>query len=98
MTKKTRYVYVVSSLDEFNCYPAGLEAVFDTLDAAKDYIQHRIDSYKLKHECEYGGEWESELMPFTEASAKVRSESRHWYIMYIEKYQLHTKDDIKELE
>lgn len=96
--KKEKFVYTVSSADEFNCYPEGLEAVFDTLDAAKAYIQHRIDSYKLKHKCEYGGEWETEKMPFTEASAKVRSESRHWYVMYIEKHRLYTKDDIKELE
>lgn len=96
--EKEKFVYTVSSSDEFNCYPEGLEAVFDTLGAAKAFIQHRIDSYKLKHKCEYGGEWETEKMPFTEASAKVCSESRHWYVMYIEKHQLHTKDDIKELE
>lgn len=96
--KKEKFVYTISSLDTFNCYPDGLEVVFDTLDAAKDYIQHRIDSYKLKHKCEYGGEWQTERMPGTEASAKVCSDSRLWYVMYIEKHQLHTKEDIKEFE
>lgn len=93
-----RNVFIVTHLSahDENCgYIAG---IFDTEEDARAYVQTQIDKGRRKHKCEYGGEWQTDRMPGTEASAKVCSDSRLCYVMYIEKHQLYTKDDIKELE
>lgn len=98
MTKIKKCAYIVLRDDSFFDCMSGIEAVFDTLDAAKDYIQHRIDSYKLKHRRGCGSKWNTKVPLNKECEAEIREGNGYWYILYVEKFIMHSKEDIKVLE
>lgn len=97
MAKKPKYVYVVSrnSVFVFEDHLTGLEAVFDTHEAAEAYIQFRIDMERSKHKQGHGGRW---LNRAVHDEAIIKCGGGDYYGLSIEKTIVYTKDDIKELE
>jgi hypothetical protein len=94
MTKKIKYVYVVSRSSAFEDCLNGLEAIFDTHEAAEAYIQFRIDMERNKHKQGHGGLW---LNRSVHDEAIINCGCGDSYNLSIEKSKVHTKEDIKEL-
>ena len=95
MTKKIKYVYVVSRSSAFEDCLKGLEAIFDTHEAAEAYIQFRIDMERSKHKQGHGGRWFNRSV---HNEAIITCGCGDYYNLSIEKSKVHTKEDIKELE
>lgn len=95
MTKKIKYVYVVSRSSAFEDCLNGLEAIFDTHEAAEAYIQFRIDMERKKHKQGHCGLW---LNRSVHDEAVINCGHGDYYNLSIEKSKVHTKEDIKELE
>lgn len=98
MTKIKKCAYIVLRDDSFFDRMSGIEALFDTNEAAKAYIQHRIDMCKRKHKRGWGGKWNTKVPLNNECEAEIRKGDGYWYTLYVEKFIIHTKEDIKELE
>lgn len=95
MTKNIKHVYVVSRDDTFNDSLNGLEAVFDTHEAAEAYIQFRIDMERNKHKQGHGGRWFNRAV---HNEAIITCGGGYYYDLSIEKSRVYTKADIKDLE
>lgn len=95
MTKKIKYVYVVSRSSACEDCLNGLEAVFDTHEAAEAYIQFRIDMERNEHKQGHGGRWFNSSV---HDEAIINCGCGDYYNLSIEKSKVHTKEDIKELE
>lgn len=95
MTKKTKYVYAVSRSFDFEDCLNGLEAVFDTHDAAEAYIQFRIDMERNKHKQGHGGRWFNRKV---HDEAIISCGGGGYYSLSIEEGRVYTKADIKDLE
>lgn len=98
MAKNNKCAYIVLRDDRFYDCLSGVEALFDTAEAAKAYIQHRIDMYKRKHRRGWSGKWNTKAQLNAECEAEIRAGDGYWYTLYVEKFIMHSKDDIKELE
>lgn len=98
MTKNKKCTYIVLRDDRFYDCMSGIEALFDTNEAAKAYIQYRIDMYKRKHKRGWGGKWDTKMSLNKEGEAEIYAGNGYWYTLYVEKFIIHTKEDIKELE
>lgn len=98
MTKNKKCAYIVLRDDRFSDCMSGIEALFDTNEAAKAYIQHRIDMCKRKHKRGWGGKWNTKVQLNKECEAEIRKGDGYWYTLYVEKFIMHTKEDVKELE
>jgi hypothetical protein len=90
MTKKIKYVYVVSRSSAFEDCLNGLEAIFDTHEAAEAYIQFRIDMERNKHKQGHGGRWFNRSV---HDEAIITCGCGDYYNLSIEKSKVHTKDD-----
>lgn len=95
MTKKIKYVYVVSRSYAFEDCLNGLEAIFDTHEAAEAYIQFRIDMERNKHKQGHGGRWFNRTV---HDEAIINCGGGEYYSLSIEKSKVYTKADIKVLE
>lgn len=91
MAKKTRHVYVVSRSSVFNDSPDGMEAIFDTHEAAEAYIQFRIDLERSKHKQGHGGRWFNRAV---HDEAVINCGCDDYYSLSIEKSKVYTKDDV----
>ena len=91
MTKKIKYVYVVSRNSAFEDWLNGLEAIFDTNGAAEAYIQFRIDMERNKHKQGHGGRWFNRSV---HNEAIIKCGYGDSYNLRIEKSIVYTKDDI----
>lgn len=95
MTKKTKYVYVVARSSVFIDSLDGMEAIFDTHEAAEAYIQFRIDMERGKHKRGHGGRWFNRAV---HDEAIITCGGGDYYSLSIEKVKVHTKDDKHEIE
>ena len=94
MTKKSKHVYVVSRSSAFNDSLAGMEAIFDTHEAAEAYIQFRIDLERSKHKQGHGGRWFDRSV---HNEAIITCGDGDYYSLSIEKSKVYTKDDIHKI-
>lgn len=94
MTKKTRHVYVVFRSSVFNDSLDGMEAIFDTYEAAEAYIQFRIDLERSKHKQGHGGRWFDRSV---HNEAIITCGGGDYYSLSIEKSKVYTKDDIHKI-
>lgn len=95
MAKKLKYVYVISRNSVFDDCLSGLEALFDTHEAAEAYIQFRIDMERCKHKQGHGGRWFNRAV---HDKAIISCGCGYYYSLSVEKSRVYTKADIKDFE
>lgn len=99
--KKTKYVFTVTRLDAHDEGLGYVEAIFDTAESAKAYLQTRIDIYRRKHKKGYGGrwcKWYGEVADDDIAEAEIRDGEGSYYTLLIERRVLYSEEDVEELE
>jgi hypothetical protein len=93
-----RNVFTVTHLRAYGENFGYIVEIFDTEEAARAYVQTRIDTGRRKHKKDYGGRWCKWYGKVPEnhiGEAEIRCGYGNYFTLRIKRYSLKSKADVE---
>lgn len=93
-----RNVFIVTHLSAYGENFGYIAGIFDTEEAARAYVQTRIDKGRRKHKKDYGGrwcKWYGKVPKNHIGEAEIRCGYGNYFTLHIKRYSLKSKSDVE---